>query len=102
MEHILISPAQHQLHHSSDPRHHDKNYGEVFAIWDLMFGTLFVPDGPEKLTFGIADGDGVRIEQPPVGLKSAIIGPFVEVWEELMSGTSRDPALRETKRDVDA
>ena len=90
MEHILISPAQHQVHHSSDPKHHDKNYGEIFAIWDWMFGTLYVPDGPEDLTFGIADSDGVRIAQPHPTLKDALVGPFFEVWEDLTNGTSLD------------
>jgi sterol desaturase/sphingolipid hydroxylase (fatty acid hydroxylase superfamily) len=91
LEHILISPAQHQVHHSSDPIHHDKNFGEVFAFWDWMFGTLYVPDGPEELTFGIAGRDGVRIEQPYPTLKDALIGPFIEVWEEIAKGTSLDP-----------
>ena len=91
LERILISPAQHQIHHSSDPKHHDKNYGEIFAIWDWMFGTLYIPDGPEDLTFGIADRQGVLIEQPYPTLKDALIGPFVEVWEDTLKGTSRDP-----------
>lgn len=91
MEHILISPAQHQIHHSSDPKHHDKNYGEVFAIWDWMFGTLYVPDGYEALDYGLADGQGNKIPQKHPTLRDALIGPFVEVWEELTKGTSLDP-----------
>ena len=51
---ILISPAQHQIHHSVDPRHYGKNYGSIFAIWDWMFGTLYVPKEKEQLTFGLA------------------------------------------------
>jgi sterol desaturase/sphingolipid hydroxylase (fatty acid hydroxylase superfamily) len=50
---ILISPAQHQIHHSSAPQHHDRNYGFIFAIWDWMFGTLYLPRGRETLTFGL-------------------------------------------------
>ncbi|MEY1554250.1 sterol desaturase family protein [Yoonia sp. R2331] len=88
MEHILISPAQHQIHHSSDPIHHDKNYGEVFAIWDWMFGTLYVPDGYETLDYGLADGEGNKIPQKHPTLKDALIGPFEEVWEEITKGTS--------------
>lgn len=91
LEHILISPAQHQVHHSSARIHHDKNFGEVFAFWDWMFGTLYVPDGPEDLTFGIAGRDGERIAQPHPTLKDALIGPFAEVWEEISKGTSLDP-----------
>jgi sterol desaturase/sphingolipid hydroxylase (fatty acid hydroxylase superfamily) len=41
-EHVFVSPAQHHIHHSIDPKHYNKNYGEVFAIWDLVFGTLYV------------------------------------------------------------
>ncbi len=88
MEHILISPAQHQIHHSSNPIHHDKNYGEVFAIWDWMFGTLYVPDGYEALDYGLADGEGNKIPQKHPTLKDAMIGPFIEVWEEITKGTS--------------
>ena len=91
LEHILISPAQHQIHHSSDPKHHDKNYGEVFAIWDWMFGTLYVPDGPEELDYGLADAQGNKIPQKHPTFKDALIFPFVEAWEEITRGTSLDP-----------
>jgi sterol desaturase/sphingolipid hydroxylase (fatty acid hydroxylase superfamily) len=54
LSHILISPAQHQTHHSIDEKHFDKNFGFIFAIWDWMFGTLYVPKGYENLSFGIS------------------------------------------------
>jgi creatinine amidohydrolase/Fe(II)-dependent formamide hydrolase-like protein/sterol desaturase/sphingolipid hydroxylase (fatty acid hydroxylase superfamily) len=50
---IFISPAQHQIHHSDAPRHFDKNMGFTFAIWDGLFGTLYVPKEKETLTFGL-------------------------------------------------
>lgn len=53
---IFISPAQHQIHHSVDPRHVDRNFGGIFAIWDALFGTLYVPRTRETLTVGLADG----------------------------------------------
>ena len=76
LEHILISPMQHQVHHSSDPRHHDKNFGEIFAFWDWMFGTLYVPEPDEDLVFGIADSEGTLIEQPHPGFWAAMLVPF--------------------------
>lgn len=39
----LISPATHQLHHSVDPAHHDRNFGNFLAIWDRMAGSLLTP-----------------------------------------------------------
>jgi sterol desaturase/sphingolipid hydroxylase (fatty acid hydroxylase superfamily) len=91
MEHILISPAQHQVHHSIDVKHHDKNYGEVFAFWDWMFGTLYVPNEHEKLTFGVADENGVPQEQPHPTLRAALFHPFVESWEALFVDQNAKP-----------
>lgn len=52
---ILISPAQHQIHHSKAERHWNRNYGEVFALWDWLFGTLYLPGATrEVLEFGVA------------------------------------------------
>lgn len=40
---IFVSPAHHQIHHSAEERHWDRNMGFIFAVWDWMFGTLWVP-----------------------------------------------------------
>lgn len=56
VERILISPAQHQIHHSRDPRHFNCNYGIVLAVWDWMFGTLYLVREKEELRFGL-DGE---------------------------------------------
>ena len=53
LEYIIISPAQHQLHHSVAIRHHDKNYGVALAIWDWVFGSLHHSVKYETLTIGI-------------------------------------------------
>ena len=54
---LLISPAQHQIHHSDQPKHFDRNFGYVFAFWDWIFGTLYLPHGPESLTFGLGEAE---------------------------------------------
>lgn len=55
---LFMSPAHHQIHHSSDPRHHDKNMGNTLAIFDWLTGTLYVPTQQrEKLTFGLDTSD---------------------------------------------
>lgn len=56
LEHLIISPAQHQIHHSTRPEHFNKNYGQTLALWDWVFGTLtdpaarFVPCGSNLLS----------------------------------------------------
>jgi len=53
LSHLFVSPAQHQIHHSNQPRHFDKNLGFIFAFWDHFAGTLYVPEGKEEITFGL-------------------------------------------------
>ncbi len=53
LEYFLISPAQHQIHHSIDKNHHDKNFGVTFAFWDLFFGSLVFSKSNQDLTFGL-------------------------------------------------
>jgi len=53
---VFISPAAHQIHHSRDPRHWDRNMGKVLAIWDGLFGTLYLPGREaEELEYGVSD-----------------------------------------------
>ena len=53
---FLISPAQHQIHHSASEEHFHKNIGWAFAVWDRWFGTLYVPHGREDIVYGLGDG----------------------------------------------
>tara|TARA_B100001057_G_scaffold496686_1_gene598767 strand:- start:1108 stop:2082 length:975 start_codon:yes stop_codon:yes gene_type:complete len=53
LENILISPAQHQLHHSIDIKHHDKNFGAALAIWDYFFGSLHHSVEIDDLKLGV-------------------------------------------------
>lgn len=56
---LLQSPAHHQIHHSTHPKHWDKNLGFALALWDWTFGTLYVPSQePEVLQFGVAPDEG--------------------------------------------
>jgi sterol desaturase/sphingolipid hydroxylase (fatty acid hydroxylase superfamily) len=80
---VLVSPAHHQVHHSTNPKHFNKNFGSCLALWDWMFGTLYVPQQQsEKLSFGV-DADRadahtfavarirtlLRAQDGPVGLR---------------------------------
>jgi sterol desaturase/sphingolipid hydroxylase (fatty acid hydroxylase superfamily) len=61
---IFISPAQHQIHHSAARRHWNKNYGFIFAVWDLLFQSLYVPKEREQLEFGIGRGEEREYSSP--------------------------------------
>jgi sterol desaturase/sphingolipid hydroxylase (fatty acid hydroxylase superfamily) len=55
---IVLCPHYHQLHHSADPRHYDKNFGLLFSFWDRWFGTLAIPEKDESFTFGLMEREG--------------------------------------------
>jgi len=49
----LISPVQHQIHHSDRKEHFDRNLGSVLAIWDRLFGTLVLSKNIGRIKFGL-------------------------------------------------
>jgi len=53
IERWVISPAMHQIHHSQDPHHFDKNLGGSLSVWDRWFGTIHIPQGRDIEGFGI-------------------------------------------------
>ena len=55
LEHFLISPAQHQIHHSVKKIHHDKNFGVTFAFWDLIFGSLVFSKINQQIKYGLSE-----------------------------------------------
>jgi sterol desaturase/sphingolipid hydroxylase (fatty acid hydroxylase superfamily)/creatinine amidohydrolase/Fe(II)-dependent formamide hydrolase-like protein len=61
---VFISPAQHQIHHSCKPQHIDKNMGFMFAFWDGLFGTLYVPETQEQLVIGLDDMPASHYQNP--------------------------------------
>jgi sterol desaturase/sphingolipid hydroxylase (fatty acid hydroxylase superfamily) len=59
LERIIVSPAQHQLHHSVDPRHYDTNFGTLISLWDILYGTWRRSEPIGGFRFGLA-GDEHR------------------------------------------
>ena len=47
LEHILVTPSHHRVHHAMNDIYMDKNYSQIFIIWDKLFGT-FQPELPEE------------------------------------------------------
>lgn len=49
---LVHSPAHHQIHHSTDPRHFDRNLGYALSVFDWAFGTLWVPERRGRVNLG--------------------------------------------------
>ena len=59
IELFFISPGQHQIHHSTEKRHFDKNFGVALAVWDLIFGSLLHSES-QIHKFGLATRFGEK------------------------------------------
>ena len=100
---MLISPAQHQLHHSVAEEHYDKNYGAALAIWDWLFGSLHVSEGQVDMKFGLREDE----EHSATNLRIMYLRPFVEIYLHCKAASAwavqrfKIPAIRvATKRKV--
>jgi len=40
LEYILVTPSHHRVHHAINPEYIDKNYSQIFIIWDKLFNTF--------------------------------------------------------------
>jgi sterol desaturase/sphingolipid hydroxylase (fatty acid hydroxylase superfamily) len=40
LEHILVTPSHHRVHHAINEIYLDKNLSQVFIFWDKLFGTF--------------------------------------------------------------
>jgi sterol desaturase/sphingolipid hydroxylase (fatty acid hydroxylase superfamily) len=61
LSYLVISPAMHQIHHSCEERHWNKNLSGNLAIWDWMFGTIYVPKSRERFRVGLVDREGRKM-----------------------------------------
>ena len=54
-ERWIISPSQHQIHHSALPEHYDKNFGSFLSIWDRYSGSWYQGSAKIKLSYGLKE-----------------------------------------------
>jgi len=40
LEYVIVTPSQHRVHHAINKEYIDKNLGQIFCVWDRMFGTF--------------------------------------------------------------
>jgi sterol desaturase/sphingolipid hydroxylase (fatty acid hydroxylase superfamily) len=60
LEHVLVTPAMHLIHHAPERKLHDSNYGNFITFWDKIFGS-YIPGrihvgGKPGLEDGIPSG----------------------------------------------
>lgn len=66
---VIATPVFHRWHHSKDAAAIDKNFAGLFPFWDMVFGTLYMPEGIAPRNFGIS-------EAMPSTLAGQLMHPF--------------------------
>ena len=73
LSYILVTPNFHKVHHHYVQPHTDSNYGNIFSIWDHIFGTVKELDIMKNLVYGI-DTHMERYEHSSI--KNLLMIPF--------------------------
>ena len=76
LEYFLISPYQHQIHHSIRKEHYNKNLGSKLAIWDWLFGTLVISKNKPRIRFGVVD-----VQQKYSSFWHNLYSPFKNIFK---------------------
>ena len=66
---VISTPVFHRWHHSRDREAWDKNFAGLLPIWDILFGTYYMPKGKYPENFGIC-------EPMPKGIVGQLWEPF--------------------------
>jgi sterol desaturase/sphingolipid hydroxylase (fatty acid hydroxylase superfamily) len=69
LRYLISSPSFHRWHHTSQEEGLDRNFAGLFPIWDLLFGTFYMPRGEMPEHFGAH-------EPVPPGLWAQLWWPF--------------------------
>jgi sterol desaturase/sphingolipid hydroxylase (fatty acid hydroxylase superfamily) len=88
LEGWLLSPAQHQLHHSREGRHWDKNFGLFLSVWDRWFGTLLYSEPLGSFRLGLPATEGNRYQS----VLQLYTTPFANIWKMIRSRRTQGSA----------
>ncbi len=72
MSWVLISPDMHKVHHHNVLPYTDSNYGNIFSVWDRLFGTYLKLDR-EAIIYGV---DTFPDEKENSNIKDLLKQPF--------------------------
>jgi sterol desaturase/sphingolipid hydroxylase (fatty acid hydroxylase superfamily) len=66
LRYVVVTPDLHRVHHSARKPETNSNFGAVFPVWDLVFGTFRpVPrDGHEHMRLGLDEVRGPDAHRP--------------------------------------
>jgi sterol desaturase/sphingolipid hydroxylase (fatty acid hydroxylase superfamily) len=52
ISYLIVSPNMHKVHHHYVLPYTDSNYGNIFSVWDRLFGTFLILP-PDQIVYGV-------------------------------------------------
>jgi sterol desaturase/sphingolipid hydroxylase (fatty acid hydroxylase superfamily) len=81
LDYVFMSARMHQIHHSAEYRHRDKNFGGTMSLFDWIFGTAYRPGRDEQFRFGMSP-DEIGANNPHRSLRALYLEPFTLAWAD--------------------
>ncbi len=81
IEFFFTTPSHHRVHHASNKKYLDKNYGSTFIIWDRMFGTFQPEEETPKY--------GILKEMNTYNPVTLVFHEFVDIWKDLVKSPKK-------------
>jgi sterol desaturase/sphingolipid hydroxylase (fatty acid hydroxylase superfamily) len=95
LEWVLNTPSHHRVHHGSNPRYLDKNYGGILIVWDRLFGTFQAELAEDPPVYGLTRNlrtfNPVRIAFAEYGAIARDV-TRARTWRERVGRALRNPA----------
>lgn len=77
LEHILVTPSHHRVHHASNGVYLDKNMGMCLIVWDKLFGTFQEELAREKPRYGLTK----KLENR--GPLNIVFHEWKDIWRDI-------------------
>jgi sterol desaturase/sphingolipid hydroxylase (fatty acid hydroxylase superfamily) len=87
LKYVVATPVFHRWHHTPLDQGGNANFGSLFSVWDVVFGTFHMPEGKLPSRYGIDE------PEYPQGFLGQLVHPFRDlVGAPRREVTSRPPA----------
>jgi sterol desaturase/sphingolipid hydroxylase (fatty acid hydroxylase superfamily) len=77
---LVSGPELHRWHHSRCATESDRNFGNNLIVWDILFGTRFLPANAEVGELGL------RNRRYPMGFVAQLRSPFIAGLDQRQPG----------------
>lgn len=72
LENIIVTPSHHRVHHAINDEYIDRNFAQIFIIWDKIFGTFQEEMDDVPAVYGV---------KKPVETWNPFLINFMHIWQ---------------------